>query len=158
MSQWPNVLLGGDLNSVLEPLLDMEGATTPNTWPWLMGMVKGQGQIEPRLIDHFRSLNPTTLAYTRYRTSNWPSSKRIDLFLGTLSFSSTFPPCSSDVMDSDKSSDHHPLRLTFSTPYAPPLPPDTPPRVAFRSLKATELETCRRLLAPLGDWCSIALE
>ena len=79
VSQWPNVLLGGDLNSVLEPLLDMEGATSPTTWPWLVRLVKGHWQTEPRLIDHFRSLNPTTLAYTRYRTSNWPSSKRIGL-------------------------------------------------------------------------------
>ena len=70
IAQWPNVLLGGDFNSVLEPLLDMEGATSPNTWPWLVRMVKGHGQTEPRLVDHFRSLNPNTLAYTRYRTSN----------------------------------------------------------------------------------------
>ena len=90
MAQWPNVLLGGDLNSVLEPLLDMEGATNPNTWPWLAGMVKGHGQTKTRLIYHFGSLNPNTLAYTRYRTSNWPSSKRIDLFWGTLSFNSAF--------------------------------------------------------------------
>ena len=158
MSQWPNVLLGGDLNSVLEPPLDMEGATSPNTWPWLDRMVKGHGQTEPRLVDHFRSLNPSTLAYTRYRTSNWPSAKRIDLFLGTLGFNSIFPPFSSDIIDSDKSSDHHPLRLTFSTPYAPPLPPDTPPRLIFRSLKGTELETFRGLLAPLGEWCSVALD
>ena len=123
MSQWPNALLGGDLNSVLEPLLDMEGAANPNTWPWLVGMVKGHGQTEPRLIDHFRSLNPNTLAYTRHRTSNWPSSKRIDLFLGTLSFTSDFPPFSCDGSFSDKSSDHQPIRLTFSAPSAPPLPP-----------------------------------
>ena len=32
------------------------------------------------------------------------------------------------------------------------------PPFAFKSLKATELETLRRLLAPLGDWCSVALE
>ena len=150
--------MGGELNSVLEPLLDMEGATNPNAWPWLLRMVKGQGQTEPKLVDHFRSLNPTTLAYTRYRTLNWPSAKRIDLFPGTMVFGSAFPPCSCDVLDSDKSSDHHPLRLTFATPYAPPLPPDTPPRFAFRTLKASELETFRGLLAPLGDWCSIALE
>ena len=120
MGKWPNILLGGDFNSVLEPLLDMEGATNPNTWPWLVRMVKGHGQTGPQLTDHFRALNPTTLAYTRYRTPQWTSSKRIDLFLGTLGFGSTFPPCSSDVVVSDKSSDHHPLRMTFSTPYAPP--------------------------------------
>ena len=58
MSQWPNVLLGRDLNSVLEPLLDMEGATSPNTWPWLVRMVKGQGQTEPQ--------NPKTPQILKY--------------------------------------------------------------------------------------------
>ena len=31
MGQWPNLLLGGDLNLVLGPLLDMDGTTDPNT-------------------------------------------------------------------------------------------------------------------------------
>ena len=111
----------------------MEGATNPNTWPWLLKAVKGQGQTKPKLIDHFRSLNLTALAYTRYRTPNWPNSKCIDLFLGTVSFGSAFPPFSSDIVGTDKSSDHHSLQLNFVTPYAPPLPPDTPRRGAFRS-------------------------
>ena len=150
MGKWPNILLGGDLVSVQEPLLDIEGATNPNAWPWLVRMVKGHGQTGPRLTDHFRALKPTTLAYTRYRTPQWAPSKNIDLFLGNLGFGSAFPPCSFDVVVSDKSSDHHPLRLTFSTPYAPLLPPDTPTRVTYRILKATELEAFHRLVEPLG--------
>ena len=46
----------------------------------------------------------------------------------------------------------------FFHPLRPPSPPRYPPRVAFRSLKAADPEISNGLLAPLGEWCSVALD
>ena len=73
----PHFFLEGDFNAVSCPHFDLSLTDDP-PWHWLRQPTTSS---PPSLVDTFRTVNPTSLAFTRYKTSHRRPQKQIDLLL-----------------------------------------------------------------------------
>ena len=116
MHQYPNHLLGGDINCKMCPELDGANLQTDNEWPWLRRQVTSD---PPCLIDTFRHFHPTERSFSRYPTPYRASSSRLDHILLFPAASEFFAPTSATIQTDDKTSDHHAVTYTSQVPPHP---------------------------------------
>ena len=69
-NKYPNHILGGDFNCVLDPELDQHILVDLHEWHWLTGEVE---YLLSRLVD--TSEHPVLRQYTRYASNRWDMSK-----------------------------------------------------------------------------------
>ena len=120
----PNHILGGDFNCVLGPELDQHSLVDLHEWHWLTGEVE---YLPSRLVDTFRSEQPSLRQYTRYASDRWDSEARLDYIFASPRLVSHFPLLDASVLTDYTISDDHPVVAVFQCPslillFQPPLP------------------------------------
>ena len=151
--KYPNLIMGGDFNAILQHPLDTEDMVSPNTWEWL------QNQVIPpsrKFVDTYRLLHGTKREFTRFSTPSMPSASRIDLVLVSKTFNSNFHVTSTNIQSYDKSADHHPVDVSFNTPFIPDLPPQAPPAKQIRRLTDPEKTKFLAKIVDITMWCTRA--
>ena len=154
MQQYPNHLLGGDINCIMCPELDGANLQMDNEWPWHQRLVTSD---PPRLIQTVRHFHPATRSFPQFPTPYRASSSRLDHILISLPASEFFAPTSGTIQTDDKTSGHHPFTYTSQVPPDPFPETPTTKRNVFRKLTEQERSTHHDSLAPLATWCEYTL-
>ena len=144
----PHFFLGGNFNAVSCPHLELS-LTDDLPRHWLR---QATTSSPPSLGDTLCIVNPTSLAFTRYKTSHSRSQKRIDLLLAspTLLTHAPLPDC---FIDRDNTStDHHPVSAILDLP-SPALPP-RPVQTVFRRLNENEKDDLEARIQPWTSWAA----
>ena len=151
--KYPNLIMGGDFNAVLQHPLDTEDMVSHNSWEWLHNQV-----IPPsrKFVDTYRLLHGNKREFTRFSTPSMPSASRIDLVLVSKPFKSNFHVTSTNIQSYDKSADHHPVDFSFNTPFVPNLPPQAPPKKQIRRLTDPERAKFLAKIIDITAWCTNA--
>ena len=132
LQKYPNFLLGGDFNRLVNPALDGRGLQNDNHWPWIRHSATA---TPPLLGDTFRLANPTAQEYTRYPFGLRTSSSRIDYIFMSPESLAKFPLLNATIHTNDRATDHHPTPCTLSVPPTP-FHPSTVTKRVFRKLEA----------------------
>ena len=127
-NEYPNHILRGDFNCVLDPELDQHSLVDLHEWHWLTGEVD---YLPSRLVDTYRSEHPFLRQYTRYAGGRWDGKARLDYIFASPRLMSHFPPLPALVLTEYTMSDHHPVAAVFQCPSSPrlsqpPLPHSSP--------------------------------
>ena len=91
-------------------------------------------------------MNPTSLAFTGYKTSHRRSQKRIDLLLASPTLLTHSPLLDSFIHSGNTSTTHHPVSAILDLP-SPALPP-RPVRTVFRRLNEKEKDDFEAKIQP----------
>ena len=147
-NEYPNHILGGDFNRVLDPELDQHSLVDLHEWHWLNREVE---YLPSRLVDTFRSEHPSLRQYTRYASDRWYSEARLDYIITSPRLVSHFPLLDASVLTDYTISDHHPVVAVFqcSSPLLlsqPPLPP-----LIFRKLSNDEKQHFTKSIQRISD-------
>ena len=155
LADHPNALLCGDYNTTIQPQFDSLHAAHPESWDWLRDQVHGG---DCPLLDAYRVLHPTGHGFTRYAGGCHSTAKRLDMALASMGFGAHFPLSAVSVQELDRTTDHHPVSVTFGTDCCPPTPEAPPPARCYRTLTEEEQVPFRALLSPVAEWCAEHVE
>ena len=104
----------------------------------------------PSLVNTFCTVNPTSLAFTRYKTSNRRSQRRIDLLLASPTLLTHAPLLDCYIDSGNTSTYHHPVSAILDLP-SPALPPK-PVRTVFKCLNEREKDDVEAKIHPWTYW------
>ena len=112
-NEFPNHILGGDLDCVLDPELDEDSLVDSHEWHWLNREVE---YPPSRLVDTYRSEHPFLRQYTRYASGRWDSKARLDYIFASPRLMSHFPLLDASVITNYTISDNQPVAALFQGP------------------------------------------
>ena len=156
LSKFPQHILLGDFNALVNHTLDSDGVTSPNSWPWLNTMLCF-AHSSPQLLDSLCLRHPHSREFTRFPSALHANQSRIDLILISPLLNSHFPLISASFDSNNCFSDHHPFSSIISTPPLPTTTRPTRPQSVFRKLTKEELNVFRRSISDLDHWVHDAL-
>ena len=102
------------------------------------------------LVDAFRTVNPTSLAFTRCKTSHRRSQKSMDVLLAFRTLPTHAPLLDSFIDSGNTSIDHHPISAIFDL--LSPALPTRPVRTVFRCLHEKEKDDFEAKIQPWTSW------
>ena len=149
LKQFPNFLLRGDFNCLINPVLDSQGLLNDNHWPWIRHSATA---TPPLLGDTFRLANPTAREYTRYPQEHRTSSSRLDYIIMSWTSLGKISLLEASIHSENRSTDHHPPSCTLSVTPSPFHPSTITGRV-FRKLNKSEISTFNGALQEMSEWC-----
>ena len=148
-NKYPNHILGGYFNCVLDFELDQHSLVDLHDWHWLTEEVE---YLPFRLVDSYRSEHPFLRQYTRYASDRWDGEARLDYIFASPRLMSHFPVLDASVLTDYTISDHHPVAAVFQCPSPlllsqPPLPP-----CIFWKLSNDEKQQFTKSVQRSPDW------
>ena len=149
LKRFPNFLLGGDFNCLINSALDSQGLLNDNHWAWIRHSATA---TPPLLGDTFRLANPTAREYTRYPQGHRISSSRLDYIFISPTSLGKISLLEASIHSENRVTDHHPSPCTLSVPPTP-FHPSTITKRAFRKLNKSEISTFNVALQEMSDWC-----
>ena len=156
LANFPQHILLGDFNALVNHALDSDGVTSPSTWPWLSNSLSFTHH-SPQLLDSFRVRHPHQREFTRFPSALHANQTRIDLILLSPLLNSPFRLLSASMDSNNKFSDHHPVSTIISTPPLPTTTPPTRPTSVFRKLTKEETRLFCNSISDLDKWVKHAL-
>ena len=138
-----NALLIGDFNATLA-FSDAHSMRAPAKWNWLTRQTQTF-----KLHDLWRLQHPQARQYTRWATTTRPSASRLDMCLVTHPLLQNLTQFHTQILSHNRTSDHHPIRLTLPHLAPPPSPPIIHQRIHISHWSPQHTESLHTKLAPL---------
>ena len=149
LKQFPNFLLGGDFNCLINPAFDSQGLLNDNHSPWIRHSATA---TPPLLGDTFCLANPTAREYTRYPQGQRTSSSRLDYIVISPTSLGKISLLEASIHSQNRATDHHPSSCSLSVPPTP-FHPSTITKRVFRKLNKPEISTFNDALQDMSEWC-----